>query len=121
MTPKFPLGKVTIKEEAVYALSLAGQDASFFIDKHAAGDCGEEDVARNEVSLREGHMVVSKYRTLRGHEILVVTFPDKQETYLFCPPNSVIKHVPLYDRAEWRKPGDKPLYGPDGQPNPELV
>jgi hypothetical protein len=120
MHQKFPLGRITIKEEAAYALSIAGQDASFFLEKHAAGDGGEDDHGQNEQGLREGSMVMSKYHTLRGHEILVVTFLAKQETYLFCPPPT-INHIPLYDRAEWRKPGDKPLYGPDGHPNPELV
>jgi hypothetical protein len=103
MSPKFPLGKVTVQEEAAYALSLAGQDASFFLDKHASGDWGEGDHARNERGLREGSMALSKYRTLRGHEILVVTFPARQETFLFCPPNSVIKYVPLPDLAVWRQ------------------
>jgi hypothetical protein len=103
MSLKFPLGKVTVKEEAAYALAVVGQDASFFLDKHAAGDWGEEDQDLNERALREGHVVVSKYRTLRGHEIFVVTFSDKQETYLFCPPNSVLNYVPLPDLAIWRQ------------------
>lgn len=49
-------------------------------------------------------MILSKYRTLRGHEVLVITFPDRGETYLFCPPNGMIKHVPLPDLAVWGKP-----------------
>lgn len=49
-------------------------------------------------------MVLSKYRTLRGHEVLVITFPDKGETHLLCPPNTVTKHVPLYWLASWGPP-----------------
>jgi hypothetical protein len=120
MNQKFPLGRITIKEEAAYALSIAGQDASFFLAKHASGDDGEDDHGQNEQGLREGSMVLSRYRTLRGREILVFTSLGKAETFVFCPPPT-INHIPLYDRAEWRKPGDKPLYGPDGQPNPELI
>jgi hypothetical protein len=109
-----------VKDDAALALALAGQDPAFFIEKHAAGDWGEEDAARNEQGLREGSMVLSRYRTLRGGEILVLTSLGKAETFVFRPPPT-INHIPLYDRAEWRKPGDKPLYGPDGRPNPELI
>src|SRR5262245_59290688 len=101
MPPRFDLGKVTIKEEAALALALSGHDASFFLDKHASGDWGGGDPEHNEKGLREGSMIWSKYRTLRGHEILAVTFPKRQETYLFCPPNSVIKHEGLYWLGEW--------------------
>jgi hypothetical protein len=102
MNPKFPLGKVTVKQEAAYALALAGQDAAFFLEKHASGDWGEETKALNEQGLQQGRMVMSKYHTLRGHEIYVMTFPDLQETYLCCPPNSVINYVPLPDFEIWR-------------------
>ncbi len=101
MLPRFELGKVTIKEEAAYALAVSGQDASFFLDKHAGGDWGEGNPDQNDQGLREGSLILSRYRTLWGHEILVATFPDKRETCLFCPPNSVIKYVPLPDLACW--------------------
>jgi hypothetical protein len=119
MNAKFDLGRITVKDDAAYFLALAGQDATFFIEKHAAGDWGEEDAAGNEQGLREGSMVLSRYRTLWGHPILVFTSLGKAETFLFCPP-TLVNHVPLFDCTEWREPGDKPLYGPDGLPNPEL-
>ena len=34
----FDLGRITVKEDAAHALALAGQDAAFFIEKHAAGE-----------------------------------------------------------------------------------
>ena len=105
MKAKFELGKVIVKDEAAFALALAGQDAEFFLAKHAWGDWGEEDERQNEGALGQGQMVLSKYHTLRGHEIFVVTFPERRETYLFCPPNSFVKYVPLPDLAIWRKPG----------------
>jgi hypothetical protein len=40
MPPKFELGKVTIKDDAAFALARAGQDADFFLAKHEAGDLG---------------------------------------------------------------------------------
>jgi hypothetical protein len=100
MPPKFELGKVIVKEDAGMALVRASQDAEFFLAKHAAGDSGEEDPARNEQALRDGHMLLSRYRTLRGRELLVVTFPDRKETYLFCPPPSIVVQ-PLWDFAHY--------------------
>ena len=44
-------------------------------------------------------MLLSRSRTLRGQERLVVTFPDRQETYLFCPPPVVVQ--PLWDFAHF--------------------
>jgi hypothetical protein len=38
MPAKFELGKVIIKENAALVLAKAGQDADFFLAKHAAGD-----------------------------------------------------------------------------------
>jgi hypothetical protein len=93
--PKFPLGTVVVQEEAALALALSGQDAAFFLDKHAVGDWGEEDAARNEEALRKGQMLLSRYRTLRGHEVFVATFSDRGETALFVRPNSVIRYDPL--------------------------
>jgi hypothetical protein len=123
MAGKFELGKIILKDEAVYALTLAGQDAGFFLLKHASGDCGEEDHAMNEQGLREGSAVLSRYRTLRGHEIFVVTLLAKQETYLFCPPNTVVKHVVgLYDPgpACFKYDGMPGLMSASG-PTPDLV
>jgi hypothetical protein len=98
LEPKFDLGKVTVQKEAAYALSLAGQDADFFLGKHASGDCGEEDPAMSDPK----KMLVSKYHTLKNHELYVVTFPEKGETMVFCPPNSVIRHEPLFDFVDWK-------------------
>jgi hypothetical protein len=97
MRPKFPIGTVVVQEEAALALALSGQDAAFFLDKHAAGDWGEEDAARNEEALRKGQVLPSRYRTLRGHPVFVATFSDRGETARFVPPNSVVRHAPLPD------------------------
>jgi hypothetical protein len=103
LQPKFDLGKITVKDEAACALAIAGHEPSFFLERHVTGMIAEEDRPFYEQGLREGTMILSKYRTLRGHEILVATFPDRGETFLFCPPNSVIKYVPLPDLACWKK------------------
>ena len=86
MPAKFEVGKVTIKDDAAFVLTRAGQDADFFLAKHAAGDWGEEEPAANERALREGHMLLSIYRTLRGQLLLVGTFQDRNETVLKVDP-----------------------------------
>ena len=103
MLPKFDLGRVIVKEDAAFVLARAGQDAEFFLAKHAAGDWGEEDAAENEQGLREGSLLWSSYRTLRGQQLLVITFLDRKETVLFCPPSSVVNYIPLPDMAHWYK------------------
>lgn len=99
----FTLGKVSVKEEAGFALTISGQDADFFLEMHASGDWGDGDRAQNEQALQEKSMVLSRYKTLRGHEIFVATFFERGETVLFCPPNSVVRYVPLPDLTIWRK------------------
>jgi hypothetical protein len=100
MQPKFELGKVILKADAGLALVRAGQDAEFFLAKHAASDWGEGNPVQNDQALRDGHMLLSRYRTLRGQELLIITFQNRKETYLFCPPPPIQCH-PLWDFAHW--------------------
>ena len=103
MPPKFDLGRIVVKEDAAFVLARAGQDADFFLAKHAAGDWGEEDAVQNEHGLREGSLLWSSYRTLRGQPLVVITFLDRRETVLFCPPSSVVNYIPLPDMVHWYK------------------
>jgi hypothetical protein len=118
MQPKFELGRIVVKDDAAHVLAFAGQDAAFFLDKHASGDWGEASVPSNEQGLQERSMVMSNYRTLRGLSLLVVTFFAKGETVMFCPPNTVVKHVIGFYDAErdgpttWQKSGDGPELRP---------
>jgi hypothetical protein len=100
MSVNFELGKVIIKEDAAFVLARAGQDTDFVLAKHLAGDWGDGNAVQNEQALREGSMLWSTYRTLRGQELLVVTFLGRQETYLFCPPPPVVVD-PLVDFAHF--------------------
>jgi hypothetical protein len=109
MPPKFELGKVFLKQAAGLALARAGQDAAFFLAKHEAGDWGAENQAQNEQGLREGHILLSRYRTLRGQELLVLTTGDRKQTYLFCPPSPVTRCNPLLDFAHfWEQQAKHP-------------
>jgi hypothetical protein len=50
--------------------------------------------------LREGNLLLSRYRALRGQPLLIATFLGKKETVLFCPPAPVAIHCnPLVDFA----------------------
>jgi hypothetical protein len=98
LRPKFDLGKVTISTEALCALIRSGQDADFFLQKHACGDWGTCDAQANEQGLRGGLMVMSRYRTLRGKEIVVRTFLAQAETSVYCELNlSTEYHGFTYD------------------------
>ena len=108
MQPRFPLGKIVVKEDAAVALQSAGQDASFFLAKHASGDWGEAPADVNERGLAEGSMALSRYRTLWGHDLYVITFLEKGETVLFLPPNSLFRYEPLPDMACWYPGGKRP-------------
>lgn len=107
---KFSLGPITVKEEAALALSVSGQEFTFFVGKHVEGDWGEADAEMNEKGLREGTLVLSKFRTLRGHEIHVITFlnPNRNETCVFVPPSSGIRHESIPDLACWYPGGIRP-------------
>jgi hypothetical protein len=84
LQPKFNLGNVTVSTEALCALLVSGQDADFFLQKHACGDCGFGDPATQERGLEEGSMVFSRYRTLWGKEIVVRTMLKTGETSVYC-------------------------------------
>src|SRR5262249_51857262 len=79
------LGGTSLRTTQPLSLARAGQEAAFFLAKHAAGDRDEEDAARNEQPLREGHMLWSRYRTLWGQE-LFVGCPDFFSECFSCAP-----------------------------------
>jgi hypothetical protein len=83
MQMKFDLGRVIIQQEAVLALEVSGQEADFFLCKHGRGDCGEDNPSLNDFQ----RLVKSRYRTLKGQILDIVTFVQKQETYVVALPN----------------------------------
>jgi hypothetical protein len=93
-----------------FALTFAGQDADFLLEKHAPRGRGEE----NE-GLPQGRMSPSRYHRLRRHELLGVTSPDRRETFFLSPPNSVINSsLTLPDLAVWRKQEEAVNHPPEG-------
>ena len=73
---KFSLGQLAATPGALEALEGSGQEPSFFIAKHLAGDWGEvgaEDWRLNDEALKDGSRLLSVYTTLRGVRLYVIT------------------------------------------------
>jgi len=73
---KFPLGQIVATPGAIDAMAESGQDAAFFLRRHAAGDWGEvcpEDGQLNDEALKDGSRILSAYRTSKGVKIWVIT------------------------------------------------
>ena len=73
---KFQLGQVVATPAALKALEEAGQEPSFFLDKHVAGDWGEVDDGdkrANEEALVNGDRLLSAYRTLKNVRLWIIT------------------------------------------------
>lgn len=88
MTPKFELGKIVQAPGALAALERSGQDAEFFLEKHAQGDWGDvapDDQAENEKALQAGGRLVSLFMTLKGDALLIITEPDRSITNVLTP------------------------------------
>jgi hypothetical protein len=78
----FSLGQIVATPAALEALAESGQDAGFFISKHAACDFGivcEEDRQLNLAALKDGSRILSAYKTLRGRRIWVLTDAENDE------------------------------------------
>ena len=85
---KFPLGQIVATPEALKAIEEAGQDPTFFLDKHAAGDWGEVDdgdKALNDQALVSGDRLLSAYRTLKNERLWIITEADRSATTLLLP------------------------------------
>jgi hypothetical protein len=75
---KFHRGKVLATPGALRALEESGQEASFFLDRHAIGDWGEidqEDAQLNDEALKDGSRIISAYFTLKGVRVWIITEP----------------------------------------------
>ena len=81
LSKRFPLGQTVITPGALDRLHPA--DVYEAILRHAQGDwgdCGPEDAAENELSLREGFRLVSIYRDRNGEHFYIITESDRSST-----------------------------------------
>ncbi len=73
---KSPLGQVLATPGAMQALKESGQEAAFFLDRHARGDWGQlcpEDAQLNDEALKSGDRIISAYCTLKGVKLWIIT------------------------------------------------
>ena len=83
---KFPLGRTVITSNA--ECTLDPEDVFIGITRHASGDwgdCCEDDVAENELSLREGFRLLSVYRDRSGTKFWIITEADRSVTTVLLP------------------------------------
>ena len=72
----FELGRTVATPAALEVIEAAGQQASFFLQKHVGGDYGEVsagDAQANDDAIKTGERLLSIYRTLLGVEVWVLT------------------------------------------------
>jgi hypothetical protein len=85
---RFASGQTYVTPGAEEALMIAGQTGIEFLRRHMSLDNGElsdEDVRKNELSLREGFRVLSAYRTAKGQKLWIITEADRSSTTILLP------------------------------------
>ena len=85
---RFALGQTFITPGAEEALQIAGQTATEFWRRHMSGDWGDlsaEDVKENELSLKQGFRLLSRYETANGELLWIITEADLSATTILLP------------------------------------
>lgn len=90
MRPKFPLGKMTVTENAATALAKAGQVAAEFLARHGQGDWGDVSVyekTENDNGLARGNRTVflSAYPLQTKQTMWVITNLEQGRTTIMLP------------------------------------
>lgn len=84
------LGQVVQTPGAEKALGDTGSETTYvgLLTRHASGDWGElcaEDIAVNELGLREGDRIMSVYTLTTGVKVWVITESDRSVTTILLP------------------------------------
>lgn len=85
---KFDPGQIVATPGALAAFEASGEEPLAFLLRHLDGDWGElspEDIAENELSLREGFRLLSAYSLRDGTTIWVITESDRSATTILLP------------------------------------
>ena len=83
---KFELGRIVITRNALDRLHP--EDLSPSLCRHARGDWGEccvQDIAENDLSLREGFRLLSVYEDRNGEKFWIITEADRSVTSILLP------------------------------------
>jgi hypothetical protein len=87
-TVKFKLGRIVATPGAIDALRESNQTFEEFLDKHVAGDWGEQDKHDkkvNNAALAHGGRIVSVYTTSKGVKIWIITEANRAVTTILLP------------------------------------
>jgi hypothetical protein len=85
---KFDPGRIVATPGALAAIEASGEEPLAFLLRHVQGDWGElsrEDIAENELSLREGFRLLSAYTLRDGTKIWFITEADRSSTTILLP------------------------------------
>lgn len=86
---KFSLGNLYATPAALEAIQSAGDDFMAYVVKHLAldpGDLSQDDVAENELSVREGFRILSAYTLSDGKtRIWIITEATRESTTILLP------------------------------------
>lgn len=86
MTWKFNPGRIVIARQALAHLS--DEDVLPALWRHVTGDWGdldEQDWQENELSLKEGHRLLSRYHATDGTVFWIITEHDRSVTTILLP------------------------------------
>ena len=85
---RFTLGQTFITPGAQEAIQIAGQTEIEFLRRHMSGDWGDlsdDDIAENELSVKQGFRLLSSYQTAKGQQLWIITEADRSATPSCCP------------------------------------
>ena len=86
--PLFELGQVVTTPGAIDLLTEYNRSSREFLARHLNGEWGDlspEDIAENELSLREGFRLFSSYKLGEDEKLWIITEADRSSTCLLRP------------------------------------
>jgi hypothetical protein len=86
--PLFSAGQIVATPGALALLNEAKRAPQQFLSRHLRGDWGDlcqDDIAENELSLKEGFRLLSSYRVTDSETLWIITEADRSVTTLLLP------------------------------------
>ncbi len=86
--PLFSAGQIVATPGALALLNEGKRTPQEFLSRHLRGDWGDlcqDDIAENELSLKEGFRLLSSYRVTDSETLWIITEADRSVTTLLLP------------------------------------
>jgi hypothetical protein len=86
--PLFSAGQIVATPGALALLNEAKRTPQQFLSRHLRGDWGDlchDDMAENELSLKQGFRLLSSYRVTDSETLWIITEADRSVTTLLLP------------------------------------